>query len=209
MSDVQGPVTQSFLGWLAAYPYPVVFVGTLIDASGIPFPGRLLLIAAGAFAGSQGGSLAVIIALGAVAAMTMDHAWYFAGSWGSRYVLALYGRFSGWSGVDARDARRYFARYGAATIVVGRFFTSVRAVAWPVAATHGVGYAKFLVLDLVAATAWAAIWVLLGWIVGHRWASAADTAGLWLTVGGAVVLAAAATPVAMHFWRRHRRRQRA
>src|SRR2546421_12107123 len=55
------PALQSYAGdmpealqplgaWLLQHTYLVVFVGALIDATGIPFPGRLILVAAGAFA---------------------------------------------------------------------------------------------------------------------------------------------------------------
>lgn len=51
---------------------------------------------------------------------------------------------------DITSARRhavaacYFARDGAATIALGRFFTSIRAIARPLAVTaHGIGAASF------------------------------------------------------------------
>jgi membrane protein DedA with SNARE-associated domain len=193
---------EALLGGLAAYTYPVVFLGILIDASGVPFPGRLLLVAAGASVGSGQVRLAVIIMLATVAAALMDHVWYLAGAWGSRLLLRVSHRLAAWSGVDQRSTRDYFTRYGAATIIIGRFFTSVRALAWPMAAAHGVGYVRFLILDLVAAAGWASLWVILGWMVGERWASAADTAGLWLGVAGVLVIGAAVAPVATRIVRR-------
>jgi membrane protein DedA with SNARE-associated domain len=195
--------------WLAAHTYAAVFVGTLIDASGLPFPGRLLLVAAGVLARSGGHSLVLIILLGAVAAMLMDHVWYVAGAWGSQRVLRLYRRLTGSSGGREDPAIDYFTRYGALTIVLGRFFTSVRAVAWPVAAANGVGYAKFLVLDLLGATLWTSVWVVLGSVAGEHWESAAATGGVWLTVAGAILMAIAAAPLAARLWRRRARRRAA
>ncbi len=191
-------------GWLGDHTYPVVFVGTLIDASGLPFPGRLLLIAAGALAGAGRRSVLTVILLGIVAAMLMDHAWYLGGAWHSERVLGFYRRLNGWSRVYCDTARGCFARYGAATIVLGRFSTSVRVLAWPLAAAHGVGYGKFLALDLCAAGLWATLWVLLGWTFGERAASRAETAGRVLAIAGAVVLAVAVATIAMRLWRRRR-----
>ena len=204
MNDV---VTRGIVGWLGAHTYPIVFVGTLIDASGVPFPGRLLLVAAGALAGSGRGSIVVIIVLGTVAAVLMDHVWYLAGLWGGERLLRFCRRVTGWSVVDSESARDYFTRYGAATIVLGRFFTSVRAIAWPVAAAHGVRYPTFLALDLVAATLWASLWVVLGWMVGKRWEWAAKTAGFWLAIAGGVVFVVLALPVATWLFRRRRARR--
>jgi membrane protein DedA with SNARE-associated domain len=200
-------VTRSILGWLAANTYIVVFVGTLIDASGVPFPGRLLLVAAGALAGPGRRSLVAIIALAAAAAVLMDHAWYLAGRWGGERLLRLGRRVTGRAVADSEGARRYFARYGAATIVLGRFFTSVRVIAWPVAAAHGVGYPTFLALDLGAAGLWASLWVVLGWMAGERWESAATTAGPWLTLFGVVFVVAMVLPVAVRLHRRRRGRR--
>jgi membrane protein DedA with SNARE-associated domain len=193
------------LQWLVAYTYIVVFLGTLVDASGVPFPGRLLLAAAGALAATGRRSVVAIIVVAAVAAMVMDHIWYVAGARGSTGVLRLYRRLAGHA--DDDEAAEYAGRYGAATIVLGRFFTSLRALAWPLAATRGVRYPKFFVLDLFAAILWASVWVLLGWIVAERWRSAAATVGPWLGVAGIIVLAVVLTPVLTRVVRRHRRRR--
>jgi membrane protein DedA with SNARE-associated domain len=122
----------------------------------------------------------VVIGLGALAAMLMDQVWYLAAARAGDRVLALLRRLAGSARIEDDDAVDYFARYGAATILVGRFFTSVRVLAWPVTAARGIGYPKFFVLDVFAATAWTTLWVGLGWLVGERWASAAEKAGIWL-----------------------------
>jgi membrane protein DedA with SNARE-associated domain len=173
----------------------------------VPFPGRLLLVGAGAIAGDGQRDLFVIIALGTVAAIAMDHVWYVGGRLGSTRLLGLYRRLAGSSAESA--AVDYFKKYGAATIVMGRFFTSVRALAWPVASAHGIGYPKFLLLDVLAAVAWTALWVLLGWAVGERWRSVAEDAGPWVAVAGVVALAAVVAPIAMRARRRRARRRAA
>lgn len=82
MPCVEG-LCARLVDWLTAYTYPIVFFGTPVDASGLPFPGRLLLVAAGARAGTGRRNLAAIIVLGVVAAMVMDHLWYVAGARGT------------------------------------------------------------------------------------------------------------------------------
>ena len=190
------------LAWLAAYIYVVVFIGVLIDASGFPFPGRILLVAAGAFARAGHGNVLGVIVLAAVAAMIMDLGWFLAARWGGDRVLAFARRLTGSRGRRGGVTGDTFERYGAATIVIGRFFTSVRAVGWPVAATQGVGYVKFFVLDVLAAGAWASAWVLLGWAVGTGWQSAAEVAGYWMLGAGALIFAVVVTVIALRLWRR-------
>lgn len=191
--------------WLVDHTYLVVFAGTLIDATGLPFPGRLLLAGAGALAATGHASVLVVIALAALAAMLVDFAWYLTITRGSNWLVGSYrrlrGRTRGYREVDAEA----FRRYGAAAIILGRFFTTVRVVAWPIAAINGVGYSRFIVLDAFGATLWASIWVLLGWLVGEQWESAATSVGGWATVGGAAVVAVLAAPLALRFWRRRAR----
>jgi membrane protein DedA with SNARE-associated domain len=193
--------------WLSAHLYPVVFVGALVDASGVPFPGRLLLIAAGALTAAGHGHLSGVIAVTIIAAMTMDHAWYFAARANSARVLRLYRRMTGITDRRGGPGADYFGRYGMATIIVGRFSTTVRAVGWPLAAARGLGYVRFLMLDLVGATIWATLWVGLGWTMGARWKSAADAADAWIVAGTAVLLVIAAAPFAIQIWRRRRRNE--
>ena len=68
MDDVLRPLFDAFV----AHAYLVVFVGALIDATGLPFPGRLLLAGAGAYAAAGNASLGAFIALAALGAMLAD-----------------------------------------------------------------------------------------------------------------------------------------
>jgi membrane protein DedA with SNARE-associated domain len=188
--------------WLADHTYLVVFVGTLIDATGLPFPGRLLLAAAGALAATGQANVLAVIALGAHGALLVDHAWYLTITRGSNWLIDLYCRLKRRPPRCSKADADYFRRYGAATIVLGRFFTVVRVVAWPMAASNGVGWGKFIVLDTLGATLWASIWVLLGWFVGEHWQSTAESVGGWAAAAGALVAIALAAPLALRFWRR-------
>jgi membrane protein DedA with SNARE-associated domain len=60
--------------WLVEHTYMVVFIGTVIDATGLPFPGRVLLAAAGAMAAAGHANVLIVIAVGG-----SGHTW----SWGA------------------------------------------------------------------------------------------------------------------------------
>ena len=141
-------IVQSLTGWLSAHTYSVVFVATLIDATAIPFPGRILLAAAGAFAAAGERSVTMVIASGAAGVVITDHVWYFAGHLGGDRLLRLYCRLTFSSPDCARRTTDWFKRYGPLTIVVGRFVAAVRVLAWPMARGHGVRYPLFLALDV-------------------------------------------------------------
>jgi membrane protein DedA with SNARE-associated domain len=176
--------------WLADHTYLVVFIGTVIDATGLPFPGRILLAAAGAMAAAGHANVFIVIALGALGAMLVDQAWYLTVTRGSNWLIDAYCRMRGRERGCSDDAIEYFRRYGAATIILGRFFTVIRVLVWPMAASHGIGYGRFVVLDVVGAALWSSVWVLLGWFVGDSWEWAAKSGGGW-TAGIGVAIAIA------------------
>jgi membrane protein DedA with SNARE-associated domain len=87
-------IVESLTAWLVEHTYAVVFVSSLVDATAFPFPGRIILAAAGAFAAAGDASLTLVIALGTAGVIITDHAWYFAGSLGSNRLLRLYCRLT-------------------------------------------------------------------------------------------------------------------
>jgi membrane protein DedA with SNARE-associated domain len=162
-----------------------------------------VLAAAGAVAATGEVSAPAIIALGAAGVLITDHLWYFAGSLGGDRLLRLYCWLTFSSPDCVRRTTDWFKRFGALTIVVGRFVAAVRLLAWPLARQHGVGYPTFLALDTAAALVWTSIWVGLGWFLGDRWANA-STEARWV----GVALGAIATLAFLGFqlWRRLRHR---
>lgn len=195
-------VLRPLLEWFHAHSYGVVFLVALIDATGVPFPGRLLLAAAGAAAASGHPSAPLLIAVAALGAMASDHLWYWAAVRGATWPLDLYCRLTRRPRGCVDDVGPAMARYGALSIPLGRFFTAVRAFAWPLAAAHGVTYGRFLALDALGAAVWSALWVGLGWVVGEHWQTAVSSASGWIALAGLVALAAIGAPLAWRVWRR-------
>ena len=192
-------IVRQLTAWLVEHTYAVVFLSSLIDATAIPFPGRIVLAAAGGFAAAGETNAVMVIALGTAGVVIADHVWYCAGSLGGDRLLRLYCRLTFSSPDCVERTTDWFKRFGALTIVVGRFVAAVRVLAWPLARDHGVGYATFLALDVAAALAWTTIWVGLGWLLGGRWAEAPAEIR-WISV--ALAIAAAASFLVARWWRR-------
>jgi len=189
--------------WLFQHTYLVVFVGALIDATGIPFPGRLILIAAGAFAARGDVDGIVVVLLGAAGVALTDHLWYFAGAVGADRLLRVFCRFTLNSELCPRRTADWFDRYGSLTIVLGRFMAGVRLLAWPLARAHGVRYPTFALYDAGASLLWSAVWVGLGWFLGEHALDAVGDAG-W--IGFAMVGAGIVVVLGFRLWRRARQR---
>jgi membrane protein DedA with SNARE-associated domain len=194
-------IVQSLTSWLFEHTYAVVFIATLVDATAIPFPGRIILAAAGALAATGDASLTLIIALGAAGVVITDHLWYFAGSLGGDRLLRLYCRLTFSRPGCVERTGDWFKRFGPLVILVGRFVAAVRVLGWPPAREHGVGYLTFVAIEVPAALLWTATWVGAGWLLGPRWAQASSETR-WLGVGLAV--AAALAFIGFRLWRRRR-----
>lgn len=201
--DLAGPV----LTFLARYIHVTVLLSMIIDAIGVPFPGRVVLVAAGAFAAGGDAHVTLIVALGALGALIGDHLWYIAGRMRGQALLDFYCRAFPSRRACSDRAHEYLARFGAYTFTVGRFIAGVRILAAPVAASAGVTYPKFLVADAVGAVLWAGTFTLLGYFVGAGWPRILERVGI---AGGIVVgvLSVAAVAGVAISWRRFSRSPR-
>ncbi|MGH7320535.1 MAG: DedA family protein [Candidatus Rokuibacteriota bacterium] len=162
-------VLLSLWSGFTRHAYALVFLVSLIDATGTPLPGRLLLIAGGALAAAGGASLLAMILLAAGGAVVGDHIWYVGGRFGGRRLLRFYCWLTRTSPEDcANRARRYFERFGGLAILIARFSTAVRIVVTPVAASSGIPYYRYLAFEVAGALLWASIFVTLGYVLGDQ-----------------------------------------
>jgi len=162
-------VFESLDWWLREHLYAVVFLGALVDALGIPFPGRIMLITAGSFSNlTQGGatSASIVIALATAGTVAGDHVWYLVGRLGGRRLFETYCRVARLSARRIAAADRFLRRFGGLALVLGRLAAALRVVVTPLAVSRGMSYGRFLAFELLGAVLWAAGFVWLGWAAG-------------------------------------------
>ena len=192
---------------LPANVYALVVIAAALDATALPFPGRLILAGAGAMAAAGGAHVTLLIALATLAVLAVDHLWYFAGSIAGGPMVRLVKWVTARSARAARrTAKEYFERWGGLTFVIGRFVAVVRIVAWPLARATGISYVRFLVLDILAAALWTTTWVGLGFILGPRLYALMERLGLPVTIALAVA-AGVGGILAVRLLRHRRERQ--
>jgi membrane protein DedA with SNARE-associated domain len=198
-SDAVAP----YLDVLGLNLYAAVFVVSAVDATGLPVPGRLVLIAAGALSVGRASAVTVIL-LAAAGAFVGDHLLYYIGRLGGTSLLAWYCRWTMGSGRCIHATARHFASWGAAAIVIGRFVAGVRLFTAAFAGSGSIPYHRFLVFDALGALIWAASFVLLGRWLGYQWpGTVRQFAGATTLL--AVVLAAGMTAILLfRFFRRRR-----
>jgi membrane protein DedA with SNARE-associated domain len=182
--------------WLREHLFAVVFLGAIVDAIGIPFPGRIMLITAGSMtdqARDHGIGTGLVIAVAVVGTVAGDHVWYLLGRLMGRRFLDRYGRRLRISGPRLASADRFLRRFGGLALILGRLAATLRIVITPLAASRGMSYARFLAFDFAGAVLWAAGFVWLGRAAG----AIGGRGGLIGTL--AVVTAVAASTIVMSF----------
>jgi membrane protein DedA with SNARE-associated domain len=191
-----------FAGFMAGHVCLAVFVANALNATGIPFPGRVVLILAGAFLQSKL-QLALAIVAGATGALLGDHALYLAGRRGGPALLAFYCRLTLGSERCVDNAVNFFRRFGPSAILLGRYSTGVRLFAAILSGSGHLPYSRFLGYDMVGAMVYATLWVTVGHLFGDQvWAVLAR---LGQRRGALLILPAAVVGiVAYRLWRRWR-----
>ena len=192
--------------WLREHLFAVVFLGAIVDAIGIPFPGRIMLITAGSMtdqARDHGTGTVLVIAVAVVGTVAGDHVWYLLGRLMGRRFLDRYRRRLRISGPRLASADRFLRRFGGLALILGRLAATLRIVITPLAASRGMSYARFLAFDFAGAVLWATGFVWLGRAAG----AVGGRGGLIGTL--AVVTAVAASTIVTSFMVRRWRSGRA
>lgn len=147
------------------YGAPILGVIVFIGAMGAPFPGTLLIIAAGAFA-RQGLLTWYTTGLVTLAFVVLgDNLSYTMGHYARGPVLRRFQNSERWN-----QAEQTFNRWGGMAVVWTRFL--ITGIAVPVnliAGTSGFGLRRFFIYDLVGETIWVFGYGGLGYLFGTQW----------------------------------------
>jgi membrane protein DedA with SNARE-associated domain len=172
---------QPHLDFLTDHRYVLVFGAFLVEAAGIPFPSRLILLIAATLT-ERMEDLPALIALSALGAVLGDHVPYTAGRLVGPRLLSLYCRLTLGSARCVEKAVAYFVRFGRGAILLSRFSASIRIFASVLSGCGHIPYRRFLGWDIVGSLLYATVWASVGYIIGDQ---AAD---LLKRFGGARVL---------------------
>jgi membrane protein DedA with SNARE-associated domain len=190
------------LEFLANHPYSVVFWSSFIEAMGIPFPSRVILILTPAFLATNS-DLVRLVAVASAGALVGDHVPYLAGRLAGTRILGLYCWITLASVQCVEKTLRHFARFGPAALLFSRFSASVRLFASACAGCGQIAYPRYLLLDAIGTIVYTSLCVLVGWLIGEQAVVFLTTdRRRWLFVS--LVALAAATLIGYRLWRRLR-----
>lgn len=157
--------------------YSILFAALFAHQIGLPLPGPLFLLAAGALAAMGKLGLPASFALAVIACVLADWVWYEAGRRRGDKVLHFIHRLTPDPDFHDRRAKETFARYGLALLVVAKFVPGLDAVTPPLAGTSRTSRLRFFAFDLVGASLYSGVYSALGYVFSHDLDRAAVYAG--------------------------------
>jgi membrane protein DedA with SNARE-associated domain len=189
-----GPILVADLYALFGGPLTPLLVGTHPLLLSAVRGSIAAIIATGSFA-EQGrialwqAAIAPIVVL-----MWSDPFYYWAGRrYGKRLAGYLAANDPRWRRRIAR-VERFFARWGVWTILLAYFLPAPSAIFYFFAGETRMRFALFIAADLLGTLAWIAFLITLGWRLGDRGVSVAETVsryGLYLTIVSLVIVVVA------------------
>jgi len=153
--------------FLLKHGYSVLFGAMFAHQIGLPVPGPLFLLAAGALAASGKLGLVPAFGLAVSASVLADWVWYEAGRRRGDKVLHFIHRLTRDPDAHDRRAKRTFARYGPPILIVAKFVPGLDAVSPPLAGTSGTSRLRFLAFETVGVSLYACVYIGLGHIFSH------------------------------------------
>ena len=180
---------QHLITIFAENGYVAVFIALMICGAGLPLPEDVTLVAGGVIAGLGYANVHAMFALAMFGVLLGDSAIFLLGHhYGARIMQW---RFVARILTPARYAKvqQKFARYGNRVLFFARFLPGMRTTVYLTAGmTHRVSYARFLLLDTLAAMISVPVWVYLGFFGAdnHEWLMRwmhRGQASLWILVG--------------------------
>ena len=186
--------------WLAIGLIAALVFGETAIFLGFVLPGEAAVVLGGVLASRGHISLAILIPVVVVAAVTGPMVGYEIGRrlggrlFGSRALARLPGAVT-----RTRTALR---DRGGAAVFGGRFVAILRALMPAAAGAAGTPYRVFTVYNLASGVLWGVGYCLLGYLAGAAYAAVERTVGAGLAIAAVVIVVVAVAVVAV---RRHRR----
>ena len=177
---------------LQLYTYPVLLLLVLLESLGIPLPGEVALVTSAAYAANGHISIYVVILLAAIGATASGVLGYAIGIKGGLPLVTRYGGYVGLRQSHIDRTHAFIERYGARTILFGRFIALLRTWAAVIAGAACMSFPKFVAYNTIGSILWAIAFGLLGYYFGQdlplleKWISHASFAVLAAVAIGVV-----------------------
>jgi membrane protein DedA with SNARE-associated domain len=158
-------LTELFLNGMISYGSIVLGIALLIGAAGVPVPGTLFIVAAGALVQQDILNLPLAFGLAVLGATTGDSVSYALGRWANGWMQGRFGESTAW-----QKAQTNFNRRGNLAVYLTCWLITPLAVPTnAIAGLNGYSWKRFLVYDGAGEITWVLVYGGLGYAFGSQW----------------------------------------
>jgi membrane protein DedA with SNARE-associated domain len=185
---------NTIVQFVLKHGYSILFAALFAHQIGLPLPGPLFLLAAGALAAAGKLGMIPVLGLAVTACVLADWVWYEAGRRQGDKILHLIHRLARDPDAHDRRAKEAFARYGVPLLVLAKFVPGLDAVVPPLAGTSRTSRLRFLAFDAVGAALYSGAYAGLGYVFRHD----LDRAAAYVARAGTFLAAVAVTALSIY-----------
>jgi membrane protein DedA with SNARE-associated domain/rhodanese-related sulfurtransferase len=193
---------EQIAGLIAEFGLLAVFLNVLLDEGGLPLPASPLLAVAGALAFTGRISLPLVIAAAVAGSFLADNLWYWTARRHGRKVLALLCKMSLSPDSCVRQTESVFGRVGPVALLFVKFVPGLGNITVALSGITRVPLAVFLPLELLGATIYLSVPVLLGWLFHGAVDSVLDTLAELGEYGLLLIVSLLAAWLTLRWWER-------
>jgi membrane protein DedA with SNARE-associated domain len=152
---------------MTTYGAAVLGFVLLLGALGVPVPGTLMVLAAGAFARQGAIDWRAALLIGLLGAVIGDSASYAMGCFANGWVQQRFGQSVAW-----QTAQHRFAQRGILAVYATRFlFTPLAIPTNLIAGGSGYNFQRFFTYDVAGEFTWLVLYGGLGYAFGSQWST--------------------------------------
>ncbi len=158
-------LTDWLLSSMTTYGTVVLGIILLLGALGMPVPGTLMVVAAGAFARQGAIDWRMALLAGLLGAVLGDNASYALGRFANGWIQRRFNQSAAW-----RTAKDRFDEGGALVVYATRFlFTPLAIPTNLIAGSSGYNFGQFFTFDVAGELTWLVLYGGLGYVFGNQW----------------------------------------
>ena len=139
-----------------------IFLNVLLDEGGLPLPASPLLAVAGALSARGELSLGAVIGAAVAGSFIADNGWYWIARYRGRQVLGLLCKLSLSPDACVRQTETLFARVGPSALLFAKFVPALGNITIALSGITRLSLTLFLPLELIGATIYLSVPVVLG-----------------------------------------------
>ncbi len=171
LSKTIGTIGAWIVGAISAGGYGGIVLLMAIESACIPLPSEVIMPFAGYLVSTGRFNLYLVATAGAVGCCVGSAIAYAAGYYGGRPFVLRWGRYVLLSPEDLGRAERFFARFGAPAVLIGRMLPVIRTFIALPAGIARMPQLRFQIYTFVGSWPWCFMLAYIGDVLGKRWES--------------------------------------